>query len=66
MVALKAEKGLKEISRKPKDSGKSHRNKFGIYGEELIEKKVKKSGNCGRVYLPPDWVGKQVIVIRID
>ena len=42
------------------------RVKFEIYGEEMIEKKVKLSGNSGRVYLPPDWVGHQVKIIRID
>ena len=40
--------------------------KFEIYGEEMIEKKVKSSGNSGRVYLPPNWVGHQVKIIRID
>lgn len=40
--------------------------KFEIYGEEMIEKKVKPSGNSGRVYLPPDWVGHHVKIIRID
>ena len=40
--------------------------KFEIYGEEMIEKKVKLSGNSGRVYLPPNWVGHQVKIIRID
>ena len=40
--------------------------KFEIYGEEMIEKKVKSSGNSGRDYLPPDWVGHQVKIIRID
>ena len=40
--------------------------KFEIYGEEMIDKKVKPSGNSGRVYLPPDWVGHQVKIIRID
>jgi putative transposon-encoded protein len=40
--------------------------KFEIYGEEMIEKKVKASGNSGRVYLPPDWVGHHVKIIRID
>ena len=40
--------------------------KFEIYGEEMIEKKVKTSGNSGRVYLPPNWVGHQVKIIRID
>lgn len=40
--------------------------KFEIYGEEMIEKEVKSSGNSGRVYLPPNWVGHQVKIIRID
>lgn len=42
------------------------RVKFEIYGEEMIEKRVKASGNSGRVYLPPDWVGRKVKIIRID
>lgn len=40
--------------------------KFEIYGEEMIEKVVKSSGNSGRVYLPPDWVGRHVKIIRVD
>ncbi len=40
--------------------------KFIVYGEEMIEKEVKLSGNSGRIYLPPDWVGHQVKIIRID
>ncbi len=40
--------------------------KFEIYGEEMIEKLVKSSGNSGRVYLPPDWVGRHVKIIRVD
>ena len=40
--------------------------KFEVYGEEMIEKKVKMSGNSGRVYLPPNWIGHQVKIIRID
>ncbi len=42
------------------------RVKFEVYGEEMIEKRVKMSGNSGRVYLPPDWIGHQVKIIRID
>jgi putative transposon-encoded protein len=38
--------------------------KFKIYGEELIEKIVNSSGNSGRVYLPPEWIGTKVKVIR--
>jgi putative transposon-encoded protein len=40
--------------------------KFEVYGEEMIEKRVKLSGNSGRVYLPPDWVGHNVKIIRVD
>ena len=40
--------------------------KFEVYGEEMVEKVVKLSGNSGRIYLPPDWVGCLVKIIRID
>lgn len=44
----------------------SNKVKFEIYGEEMIEKRVKSSGNSGRVYLPPNWVGHRVKIIRTD
>ena len=37
-----------------------------IPGKELIYKKVAKSGKSGRVYLPLEWVGKTVKVVRVD
>jgi len=40
--------------------------KFEVYGEEMLEKAVKQSGNSGRVYLPPEWIGKHIKIIRID
>ena len=40
--------------------------KFETYGQEMIEKEVKRCGNSGRIYLPPDWIGKKVKIIRID
>lgn len=40
--------------------------KLEVYGEEMVEKVVKLSGNSGRVYLPPDWVGCRVKIIRLD
>ena len=43
----------------------SNKVKFEIYGEEMIEKRVKLSGNSGRVYLPPNWVGHKVKIIRL-
>ena len=66
MVALKREMDLKEISRKPDVAVNSPKVKFMVFGEEMIEKEVKPSGNTGRVYLPPDWVGKYVKIIRVD
>lgn len=49
------------------DPGREHGTvKFEVYGEEMVEKSVKLSGNSGRVYLPPDWVGCRVKIIRID
>jgi putative transposon-encoded protein len=66
MVALKIEMNLKEISEKPENSGKAPKAKLTVFGEEIIEKEVKPGGNAGRVYLPLDWVGKCVKIIRID
>lgn len=43
-----------------------NKSKFEVYGEEMIEKVIKLSGNSGRVYLPPEWVGKHVKIIRIE
>lgn len=40
--------------------------RFEVYGEEMVEKIVKLSGNSGRVYLPPEWVGKQVKIVRMS
>ncbi|PIP35069.1 MAG: hypothetical protein COS92_05390 [Desulfobacterales bacterium CG07_land_8_20_14_0_80_52_14] len=57
----------KAENRKEADSKSGQEKvKFEIYGEEMIEKRVKLSGNSGRVYLPPNWVGHQVKIIRID
>ena len=42
------------------------RIKFEVFGEEVLEKTVNKSSGSGRVYLPLDWLGKTVKVIRID
>jgi len=52
--------------REPAADALSNRVKFEIYGEEMIEKRVKSSGNSGRVYLPPNWVGHKVKIIRTD
>ena len=64
-VAINAQ--TDESSGSSKDGTSSKKQvKFEIYGEELIEKKVKASGNSGRVYLPPDWIDHHVKIVRID
>jgi putative transposon-encoded protein len=37
-----------------------------VVGHEVIEKVVKRSGNSGRVYLPPGWIGKRVKIVRLE
>ncbi len=48
------------------ETGKQPKVKFEVYGEEMIEKEVKSSGNSGRIYLPPNWIGHTVKIIKID
>jgi len=57
---------VEEAAEEAMDPSGKIKVKFEIYGEEMIEKKVKSSGNSGRVYLPPNWVGHHVKIIRID
>ena len=55
---------VKQNTKKPLE--KQARVKFEVYGEEMIEKEVKSSGNSGRIYLPPDWVGHIVKIIKVE
>ena len=66
MAAPKIETGPRETMMKSKDSAKTRKTKFEVFGEEMIEKEVKPSGNSGRVYLPLEWVGQHIKIIRID
>ncbi len=40
--------------------------KFEVMGLEVLTKRVKQSGNSGRIYLPPNWVGRRVKIVRLD
>jgi putative transposon-encoded protein len=55
-----------DVKKQPPAESSNNKVKFEIYGEEMIEKRVKLSGNSGRVYLPPNWVGHKVKIIRTD
>ena len=66
MAAPKIEKGMKEISKKTANRDKYRKAKFGLFGVEMIEKEVRPKGNSGRIYLPANWVGKLVKIVRVD
>jgi len=59
---------VKQVDTDPSPEDKAeaagYKVKFEVFGKEMVEKLVKPSGNSGRVYLPPDWVGCRVKVIR--
>lgn len=57
---------MEKATAKPERRSDSPKTKFAVFGEEMIEKEVKSSGNSGRIYLPLEWVGKHIKVIRID
>jgi putative transposon-encoded protein len=66
MAVKRKKQNLSEYVSIREEPFKSPKAKFEVFGEEMIEKEVKQSGNSGRVYLPPEWVGKHVKIIRID
>lgn len=57
-----------ELSAKqgPASAEQDQRVRFELYGEEIVEKQVAASGKSGRVYLPMDWLGKRVKIIRVN
>ncbi|MFZ0242149.1 MAG: DUF2080 family transposase-associated protein [Desulfobacterales bacterium] len=65
-IALKTKTSSNHIGARLNGPGRLPKARFTIFGEEIIEKQVKAGGNAGRIYLPLDWVGKLVKIIRID
>jgi putative transposon-encoded protein len=62
---LKEIKNIDPLVPNPK-SGKTSWVKFELFGVEMVEKDVRASGNSGRIYLPPEWVGCKVKIVKID
>ncbi len=58
--------GKSEKREIPDPKKRREKIKFIVYGEEMVERIVKMSGNSGRIYLPPNWVGCRVKIIRVD
>lgn len=42
------------------------KTKIQLTGFEMLEKTVNKSGNSGRVYVPIEWIGKNVKIILLE
>ena len=40
--------------------------KIQLTGYEMLEKKVNRSGNSGRVYVPVEWIWKKVKIILVE
>ena len=40
--------------------------KIELTGFEMLEKRVNKSGNSGRVYVPIEWIGKSVKIVLLE
>jgi putative transposon-encoded protein len=42
--------------------------KIEVFGFEMLEKETRlsKGASSGNIYLPKNWAGKRVVVIRID
>jgi putative transposon-encoded protein len=53
----------KKVKKAKKKSGQTE--KFEIYGDVLIEKTVMPNGRAGRIYLPMEWIGKTVKIVKI-
>lgn len=59
--------GIRDEDKVPAEQQPSGKVKFEIYGEEMIEKKVRREhAFSGRLYLPPSWVDSHVKIIKID
>jgi putative transposon-encoded protein len=40
--------------------------KVEVQGYQVIQKRVKDAGTTGRIYLPKEWVNKQVKVVLLE
>ncbi|MBI4775477.1 MAG: DUF2080 family transposase-associated protein [Deltaproteobacteria bacterium] len=53
-------------SKRPSAGKTRGKVKLEAYGMEMVEKEVRSCGVSGRIYLPKDWVGRHVKIIRLD
>jgi len=57
---------LADIREHQAERRKSFPHTISLTGYEMIEKVVKARGTSGGIYVPPDWIGKTVAVIRLE
>ncbi|MFB6283522.1 MAG: DUF2080 family transposase-associated protein [Halobacteria archaeon] len=41
-------------------------DRYEVEGHEVLEKEVKEQGGVGRVYLPKEWIGGRVKIVRTE
>lgn len=65
-MGLPDPEAINALNPAPDGDAAGRKIKIVLYGEEVIEKTVASSGACGRVYLPREWLGKAVKIIRME
>lgn len=45
---------------------RAEKDLFQVWGYELIIKKVTNAQTTGKVYVPKDWIGKKVKIVRME
>ncbi len=48
------------------DDDSPRKMKIEMVAYQVAEKVVKSGGNSGRVYVPPDWIGKRVKILLLE
>lgn len=66
MPSFSSERQEQDRAVAPESPAAARLVQFTIYGREVVQKRVTRSGQSGRIYLPAEWLGKTVTVIRQD
>ena len=62
---------MKHLNESSEDQPSKHKvedqhSEFKVYGFEMLDREVKQSGNTGRVFIPRNWIGSRVKIIRVS
>ena len=54
------------MPRRKRGRPKGFPTKIITYGRDSVDRRVGRTGSCGRVYVPASWAGKRVLIIRLN